>query len=122
MFPIGKRGLASRLGKWDNEGMNGDKQHRKQHKAPWLKKYEWKPGESGNQLGRTPGKTVKEWAREFLKSLPDKEKLEFLKEISPDIVWKMAEGNPADEMVIGQIPELPFIINIQKDEPKGENS
>ncbi len=71
-----------------------DKQHKKQHKSPWLKEYEWKPGESGNEKGRPKGKTLKEWAKEFLMSLPDDTKLEFLREIDPDIVWKMAEGNP----------------------------
>ena len=96
--------------------MSADKQRNKQRNSPWLKKYSWKPGQSGNLRGRPVGKTVKEWAREFLKSLPDEKKLEFLKEISPDIVWKMAEGNPADEVMIGQNPELPFIINIQKNE------
>ena len=69
-------------------------QHSKQHKAPWLKDYSWKPGESGNPNGRPPGKTLKEWAKEFLLELPDEEKLEFLKELPPEIVWKMAEGNP----------------------------
>ena len=73
---------------------NAEKQHRKQHKAPWLIEYQWKPGESGNLDGRPPGKTLKEWAKEFLMSLPDDKKLEFLREIDPDVVWKMAEGNP----------------------------
>ena len=71
-----------------------DKQQAKQHKSPWLKDYSWKPGQSGNPNGRPPGKTLKEWAREFLEDLPDDKKLDFLREIEPDIVWKMAEGNP----------------------------
>ena len=71
-----------------------DKQQEKQRKAIWLKEYEWKPGQSGNPKGRPKGKTLKEWAREFLILLPDDTKLKFLREIEPDIVWRMAEGNP----------------------------
>ena len=73
-------------------------QQKKQHKSPWLKNYQWKPGKSGNPKGRPPGKTLKEWAKEFLMTLPDSKKLEFLREIEPDIVWKMAEGNPSNEI------------------------
>lgn len=69
------------------------KQQGKQQKE-WLKEYQWKPGQSGNPNGRPTGKTLKEWAKEFLMELPDEKKLEFLKELSPDIVWRMAEGNP----------------------------
>jgi hypothetical protein len=73
--------------------MEGEKQQTKQ-RAPWLKQYEWKPGQSGNMNGRPKGKTLKEWAKDFLMSLPDEEKLEFIKDLPPEIVWKMAEGNP----------------------------
>lgn len=74
--------------------MEGVKQQEKQHRSPWLKDYEWKPGQSGNPNGRPPGPTLKEWARQFLMELPDEEKLDFLKCLPAEIVWKMAEGNP----------------------------
>ena len=77
---------------------NSINQRKKQHKAPWLKDYQWKPGKSGNPKGRPPGKTLKEWAKDFLLTLPDEKKLEFLREIEPDVVWKMAEGNPSNEI------------------------
>ena len=61
-----------------------------------LAKYTWKKGQSGNPAGRPPGKTLKEFAREYLMSLPDDEKIEYLASLPGDIVWKMAEGNPAN--------------------------
>lgn len=70
--------------------MNGEKQIPKQ-----LKAYAWKKGQSGNPNGRPKGKTLKEFAREYLMSLPDDEKVEYLESLPTDIVWKMAEGNPA---------------------------
>jgi hypothetical protein len=60
-----------------------------------LKPYIWKKGQSGNMNGRPKGKTLKEFAREYLESLPDDEKVEYLASLPTEIVWKMAEGNPA---------------------------
>lgn len=54
----------------------------------------YKKGESGNLQGRPKGKTMKEFAREFLMAMSDEKKLKFLNSLSKDVVWKMAEGNP----------------------------
>jgi hypothetical protein len=49
---------------------------------------------TANPKGRPKGKTMKEFAREFLMSMSDEKKVEFLNSLSKDIVWRMAEGNP----------------------------
>lgn len=59
-----------------------------------LRPYIWKKGQSGNMNGRPKGKTLKEFAREYLESLPDEDKIEYLASLPTEIVWKMAEGNP----------------------------
>jgi hypothetical protein len=66
------------------------------HVPKQLQPYVWKKGQSGNPAGRPPGKTLKEFAGEYLMSLPDDEKVEYLASLPTDIVWKMAEGNPAN--------------------------
>lgn len=62
----------------------------------WLKPYQFKEGNNANPNGRPKGKTLKEFAREYLQSLPDERKIEYLATLPEDIVWKMAEGNPAN--------------------------
>jgi hypothetical protein len=62
-----------------------------------LAKYVWKKGQSSNPAGSPPpGKTLKEFARDYLMSVPDDEKVDYLASLPTDIVWKMAEGNPAN--------------------------
>lgn len=52
------------------------------------------PGSASISPGRPKGKTLKEFAREMLMSMSDEEKLEYLKQLPPEIVWRMSEGNP----------------------------
>jgi len=51
-------------------------------------------GQVPNPNGRPKGKTLKEFARDLLMTMTDAEKKEYLKKLPPEIVWRMAEGNP----------------------------
>ena len=62
---------------------------------PWL----FKPGVSGNPKGRPPGtKSLKTYAKEYLLSLNDEEKLEFMAGMDKRIVWEMAEGKAKQDI------------------------
>lgn len=54
----------------------------------------FKKGHPQTSEGRPKGKTLKEYAREYLMNLPDEQKTEYLSSLPAEIVWKMAEGNP----------------------------
>ena len=54
------------------------------------------PGSTANPQGRPKGQTLKEYARAFLASKTEEEKLEYIKSMPPEFVWRMAEGNPAN--------------------------
>ena len=70
----------------------------KRGKADHLAPYQFKPGQSGNPSGRTPGKSLKEYAKEMLASMTEEERQDYLKGLSKDIIWKMAEGNPKNDV------------------------
>lgn len=52
------------------------------------------PGNNANPAGRPKGKTMKEYARQWLMNMSEEEKKEWLKKQSPETIWRMAEGNP----------------------------
>jgi len=50
--------------------------------------------------GRPKGQSLKEFAREYLMTLPPEAKKEYLDKLPQDIVWKMAEGMPSQEQEV----------------------
>lgn len=55
---------------------------------PWL----FKKGQSGNPLGRPPGRSLKDRAKAYLSGLSDEEAVEYFEGMDKKDVWEMAEG------------------------------
>jgi Family of unknown function (DUF5681) len=70
------------------EQPKNSQKNRAAHLAPW----QFKKGQSGNPLGRTPGKSTKEFAKEYLTKLTDEERIEYFEGMNKADIWKMAEG------------------------------
>ncbi len=85
---------------------------------PWL----WKKGQSGNINGRPKGKTMKEWAKDYLSRMTDEERDEFMEGIPKDIIWKMSEGNPETKTDITSAGKPIPIINVSANNSHTEDS
>lgn len=59
------------------------------------------PNNNANPAGRPKGKSLKEFARELFMNMSDFEKMEYLGKLPKDIAWRMAEGNPAQDVTSG---------------------
>jgi hypothetical protein len=63
-----------------------------------LQPYLFKKGVSGNPSGRPKGPSMKEWSKIYLASLNDEQRLEFLEGMPKVDIWKLAEGNPKQDV------------------------
>lgn len=80
--------------------MNEIPQEQRNSKVPEsIRKYVFKPGQSGNPGGRPKGsKSMKQYAKEYLEAMSEEDRAAFLNSIDHKTIWEMSEGKPKQDM------------------------
>ena len=65
-----------------------------------LRKYVFKKGVSGNPSGRGKGKSMKEYSKEYLSSMEEEDRIEFLNSVEHKTIWEMGEGKAKQDMEV----------------------
>ncbi len=83
--------------------------------AEHLKPWQFKPGVSPNPNGRPKGaKSLKTYAKEYLLSLSDEEKLEYMKGMDKKTIWEMAEDKAGQGVnVTGELTSKILRLDVQ---------
>ena len=78
-----------------------DEQPNNSKVPPQLRKYVFKKGVSGNPGGRPEGAvSMKTYAKKYLESLPEEDRVEFLNSVDHKTIWEMAEGKAKQDLDI----------------------
>lgn len=69
-------------------------------KASHLAPFQFKKGQSGNPMGRPPGRSLKDRAKAYLAGLTDDEAVEYFEGMNKRDVWEMAEGKAKQDVEV----------------------
>lgn len=112
--------IASEIVESDNpqhQALEQAKVEEKKGRADHIALWQFKPGVSGNPGGRPKGsKSLKEFAKEYLLSLPDEEKLEYMKGMDKRVIWEMSEGRAKQDVELAGSVSISHVLDSLENE------
>ncbi|MCK9370944.1 DUF5681 domain-containing protein [Candidatus Dojkabacteria bacterium] len=103
--------------------MDEELKEQRNNRVEAIKPWQFKKGQSGNPLGRPPGRSLKDRAKRYLAGMTDEEAEEYFAGMDKKDVWEMAEGKAEakTDLYIKEVPQ-PILDVIPKDNSNKEDT
>ncbi len=95
---------------------------KKEPRGARLAPYQFKKGQSGNPMGRPPGRSLKDRAKAYLAGLSDDEAVDYFEGMNKKDVWEMAEGKAKQDLEHSGVVTISHVLDSLEDDSRQETT